>query len=258
MASAADPVALARFHRAQSRRVMLGTPCARAPVLDYTTSFADTCVNLTVAGIAYETHFVIGSSNLPNARNTIAARFLASKCTDLIFIDDDMGWRPEAVIRLLASEQNVIAGVGRKKVEKPNSDPEVWCFSALTDEHKTIPPQDAMGAVQVQAVGTAFMKIEREVFETMIAAHPEWKRDGQQGMPADVKAKYYQFFRFDPDDSTEMGEDFVFCKRWRDLGGSVWIDPQIALSHVGSKAWSGCIAELMLKAPDSPRLEDAA
>jgi hypothetical protein len=258
-AGATDPVALARFRRAQSRRVMLATPCARAPVLEYTTAFADTCVNLTVAGIKYETHFVIGSSNLPNARNTIVARFLASQCTDLILIDDDMGWRPEAIIRLLASEQKVIGGVGRKKVEKPNSDPEVWCFSALTDENKTIPPQDAMGAVQVKAVGTAFLKIERSVFEDMIAAHPEWKRTGPHSMSDEVKAHYYKFFRFDldDDDEDEMGEDFVFCHRWRELGGTVWIDPQIGLVHVGFKAWAGCIADhLMVKAPD--RLESAA
>lgn len=248
-AAAADAVTAARGRRAVSRRPMIGVPTARTPALEFTIAFADTLVKLTQLGMSYQTYFIIGSSNLPSARNKIAAKFLASNCTDLIFIDDDMGWHPDAVLRLLASEQQVIAGVGRKKVDKPNSDPNVWCLHRKADAGLRIPPQDAMGAVEVFAVGTAFMKIERSVFEAMIAAHPQWKRDGEEGMHADVRAKYHQFFRFDPDDQREMGEDYVFCKRWRELGGTVWVDPEIVLSHVGTKAWTGALAETMLPAP---------
>lgn len=246
---AAAKKAEARLKRALGRHVMIGTPTARAPVLEYTRSFASTLVHLDRSGIRFATHFVIGSSNLPNARNIIAAQFLASPCTDLIYIDDDMGWKPEAVIRLLASEQPVIAAVGRMKVDKPNSDPEVWCFDALTDAEMNIPSPDEMGAIEVKAVGTAFMKIERCVFERLASAHPEWKREGPKSAPDKVKARYYQFFRFDVDDVTEMGEDFVFCRRWRDLGGGVFIDPHIELTHVGTKAWPGCVAEIMSAEP---------
>lgn len=227
---------------------MIGIPTARAPVLEFTTAFADTLVKLTQLGMSYATYFLIGSSNLPAARNKIVAKFLTSNCTDLFFIDDDMGWHPDAFMRLLGSEQKIIAGVGRKKGDKPNNDPEVWCLNRMADEKMHIPPQDEMGAVQVFAVGTAFMRIERSVFEMMIAAHPQWKREGPYDMAADVKANYYQFFRFD-DDQLEMGEDFLFCKRWRELGGTIWVDPEIILSHVGSKAWTGSLAETMLPAP---------
>jgi hypothetical protein len=252
---AAVELAKARLARARSRRLMICTPTARAPVLEYTLSFAETCVHLELTGIPYASQFVIGSSNLPRARNELVARFLASPCTDLIFIDDDMGWRPEAIVRLLASDKPVIAGVGRKRVDKPNTDPDVWCvhFPEGSEHGLT---QDEMGAVEALAVGTGLMKVERSVFETMTAAHPEWKRDGHDRMSDEVKAGYYQFFRFDPDDLTEMGEDFVFCRRWRELGGKVWIDPTITLTHVGSKAWTGCIAELM-QAQGAEQLEAA-
>lgn len=247
-----DPIQIekgkARFARARSRKVMIGTPVARAPALEYTLAFAETSVHLDRSGIAFASQFVVGSSNLPRARNEIVARFLASDCTDLLLIDDDMGWAPEAVIRLLASDKPVIAGVGRKRVDKPNSDPEVWCFAPL--DGARLVQDDDMGAIEVNAVGTAFMKIERAVLEAMIAAHPTWKRDGHDQMPEPVKAKYYQFFRFDPDDTMELGEDYVFCRRWRDLGGRIYIDPTIALSHVGSKTWTGCIAELLQAAPE--------
>lgn len=247
-AAALDPVALARLNRARSRKVMICVPTARAPALEFTLSYAETCTHLLETGIRACGQFVVGSSNLPRARNELVARFLASDCTDMIFIDDDMGWRPEAIVRLLASDKPVIAGVGRKRVDRPNTDPAVWCVHLEPGAASAI-VQDEFGAVEVLAVGTALMKIERGVFERLIALHPEWKRAGHDGMSDKVKACYYQFFRFDPDDSVEMGEDFVFCRRWREAGGSVWIDPAIWLAHVGSKSYAGCIAELMVEAP---------
>lgn len=244
-----DPVGLARLARARSRKVMLCIPTARSPVLEFTTSFAETCVHLHQTGIRYVSHFVIGSSNLPRARNKLVATFLASDCTDMIFIDDDMGWSATSIVRLLASDKPIVAGVGRKRVDKPNSDPNVWCVSFEANAGEAI-DQDDMGNIEVRAVGTAFMKIERSVFERMIAAHPEWKRDGDDGMKPAEKVNYYQFFRFDPDDQTEMGEDFVFCRRWRELGGRIFIDPTIWLAHVGAKAYSGRFAdEQMVAAP---------
>src|SRR5579871_1660104 len=122
-----DPVALARLERARSRSVMICTPVARAPCLEYTLAFAETAVHLLQTGIRHASQFVVGSSNLPRARNELVARFLASGCDDLIFVDDDMGWKPEAIVRLLASDKEVLGGVGRKRVDKPNTDPNVWC-----------------------------------------------------------------------------------------------------------------------------------
>ena len=39
------------------------------------------------------------------------------------------------------------------------------------------------------------------------------------------------------------GEDFTFCKRWRDIGGKVYLDALLRFQHIGRKAWSGCYAE---------------
>lgn len=236
-----DPASQRRLDRARQRSVMILTPIARAPVWQYTMAFAETCVMLERLGFRYSCRFVVGSSNPPRARNVLAARFLAAGFDDAILIDDDMGWSANDVLRLLASEQPLIAAVGRKKVDKPNTDANVWCCHFWGDATERL-VQDAMGAVNVPRVGTGMMKIARSVFEAMIAAHPEWKRDGDPEMEPAVKANYYRFFAYGED---EGGEDFRFCDAWRALGGAVWIDPSISLSHVGEKAWSGRIADQM-------------
>jgi hypothetical protein len=222
---------------------MFATPVYRDCAWQYTRALVDTCVALERTGIHHRAQFVVGNSNLPRARNELAAEFLASDCTDLLFIDSDMGWTPTDVIRLLASDKPLIGGVGRKKSPKPNTDLSVWCarFDPADGGNLT---QDEFGAIRVLGVGTGFLKITSSVFETMIAAHPEWKRAGNDGMSDAVRANYYQFFRFDPDCPHETGEDYLFCQRWRELGGEVWIDPEIALTHSGSHEYRGSITEI--------------
>jgi hypothetical protein len=164
-------------------------------------------------------------------------------------IDDDMGWDDRAVLRLLASRQPVIAGVGRKRVDLPNSDPAVWCAYFQPGEPLIT---DGAGAYTSESgrikVGSAFLRVTREALETMAAAHPEWKRPGFEHMSQEVKARYYQFFRFDPDEKSDGGEDYAFCERWWEFG-KVWVDPSIVLSHVGEKEYRGSLGELMQPVP---------
>jgi hypothetical protein len=96
-----------------------------------------------------------------------------------------------------------------------------------------------MGALEVEALGTGFMKISRAVFSRLKIAHPDWKRRGRPTMPEHERAEYYQYFRFDPNDPDEHGEDVAFCHAWRDLGGTVWVDPAIKLVHVGEFEYTG-------------------
>lgn len=238
----------ARLTRARSRSVFIATPIARHPVRQYTNALGKTLVHLAELGIRAWIQQVIGNSNLPRARNELVAAFLASDFDDLLFIDDDMGWHPNDVLRLLASEQELIGAVGCKKVMLPDTDPEKWCLRGLPGPLV----QDDMGAIEVKAVGTGFLKISRSVFARVAMAHPEWKRNGWPKMPEAVRAHYYQFFRFDPNDPEETGEDIAFCQEWRALGGSVWIDPTIQLLHVGEYEYTGSF-EALLEAQEEDR-----
>ncbi|MDQ0305328.1 hypothetical protein [Ancylobacter polymorphus] len=232
----------ARLERMKSRSVMVCTPVARNPVWQYTQGLASTMMTLLEHGIPCSFQFVVGGSVICKARNELVAHFLASRFTDLIFIDDDMEWSPNDVLRLLASDKQVIGGVGRMRVEKPNSDPEVWCWRPLTDAAGGL-NQDEMGAIEVRGVGAAMLRIHRSVFEAMIAAHPEWKRPGARDWPEEIRANYHEFFA----QTAEASEDYLFCNRWRDLGGAVWVDPQITLGHVGSYTYRGSVSEMLVE-----------
>jgi hypothetical protein len=253
----ADPAEIAnqaaRLDRAKSRSVMIATPVARDPTVQYLVSMLKTANLLTNYGIRHCAEFLVGSSNLPRARNGLAARFLASDYDVLLMIDDDMGWEPGAVIRMLASEHAFIAAAGRKKSRRPNADPSVWCAQFIPDAPLRL---DDMGAIEVKRIGAAFVALDRSVLTGLASAHPEWKRDGHEDMNAAQHAAYHQFFQFTTDDE-EIGEDYLFCDRWRAIGGEVWVDPSIELKHVGSSEYAGRLLEILRPVPVRPALQAA-
>jgi hypothetical protein len=241
-----EAVQAERLARARSRSVFIATPIARQPARQYTFSLAKTLVHLAQLSIRCWMQQVVGNSNLPRARNELVASFLASDYTDLLFIDDDMGWQANDVVRLLASPRAVIGGIGCKKVMCADTDPQKWCLRTLGGQIR----QDDMGAIEVEAVGTGFLKIERSVFERMQLIHPEWKRRGWPNMPAPTREQYYEFFRFSHEGEEEFGEDIGFCREYRSMGGTIWIDPTIKLIHVGEHEYTGNLEALLEALPE--------
>lgn len=234
-----------RMARAKSRSLMICTPIARNPAWEYTASILSTVMTLQELGIRCTFQFMVGGSIVHKSRNELVATFLASDYTDMIFIDDDMQWSPKDVVRLLASDKPLIGGVGRMRVQKPNSDPAVWCWRLPKD--RTELRQDDMGAVEAAGFGAAFMLISKIVFERMVEAHPEWARKAPDDWDPRIRPFYFEFFRQGhPDiEGDETGEDYVFCDRWRALGEEVWVDPTITLGHVGSHNFRGSVSEVL-------------
>jgi hypothetical protein len=102
-----------------------------------------------------------------------------------------MQWSPNDVLRLLASDKPLIGGVGRMRVQKPNSDPAVWCWRPLRGRRRRA-DQDDMGAIEVKGFGAAFMLINRRVLHDMATAHPEWKRAGANDWPQDLARQLFR------------------------------------------------------------------
>jgi hypothetical protein len=239
-----------RIEYLKAAKVMILTPHHGRPVWQYADSYGATIRDFERFGVEWDRRRVIGMSNIPKARNFLVAQFMAAKTADggnythALLIDDDMGWHPQSALRLIMAQHDVIAAIGRKKDGRPNSDAGVWCFYC--------PPygvleQDALGNFTTEGTkaGAAFMVIQRPVIEKMIEAHPEWKRPLPEDVDPEITKYYYKLFQNDPDDLKDGGEDFAFCERWNDLGGRVWIDPSITLSHVGDKDYSGTLGELL-------------
>lgn len=194
----------------------------------------DTAVLLALNGVRCGHVHAVGMP-IQQARNKIVEAFLASDFEHLFMIDSDMSWDAADVLRLVTSGYPLIAGVGRKRNGRPDTDPEAWCFSPI--DPATI-PVDAHGFCEVAQVGTGFICIHRSVFLALQEAHPEWKRRKRGG------GYYTAFFRWETDGEDELSEDIKFCRDWRAIGGKVIIDPRIELGHYGPQDFRGRLSAL--------------
>jgi hypothetical protein len=219
-------------------------------------------VNLAWAhGFAMQTRFLDGDSLITRARNRLVAEFMAdTRWTHLFWIDADIGFEPEAALRLLLAGRDVVAGVYPHKLDgwPVNGLGEALPAGSTREDFEARYPSfpanllahgrsqiDADGFMEVLDAPTGFMLIARTVFDQLAAAMPELRytpdRTGQLlGKPA-AQEPHYRFFDVlaEPDNGRYLTEDYAFCRRWQSVGGQVFVDARSKLTHQGLKTYSG-------------------
>lgn len=188
----------------------------------------------------------IGDSLVSRARNAITRAFLESDCTHLLFIDSDLVFSLDQIVRLMEHPEDVVGGVYFKKSE---GEPQMVCNLLNQIEFKD------NGLMEGKYVGTGFLRISRRVFELMIQ---EFGKDIWYLLDPDHTQKEYDFWRngvYTYPDATRryLSEDWWFCQKWRDIGGRVWIDRSVVLKHSGSALYPLSYQEqTIFKRPCSP------
>ena len=161
-------------------------------------------------------------SLVQRARNDIVAMALQHDFDDLVFIDTDQDWQPEDFFQLLEHDVDVVGAPVRKKQDVESYNVKLLGDYAVNEN----------GLVEVDGVGTGFLRIRKAALEKVWAVsevYREAHKTHESRMVFDVKLI----------DGEIWAEDIVFCKKWRDLGGTVWIDPAIDSGHSGEKRWTG-------------------
>jgi FkbM family methyltransferase len=165
-----------------------------------------------------------GDSLVCRARNVLAAQFLQTDCTHLLFLDTDLIFSTEQIAHLVSHDELIVAGFYPKKQKVLD-----WVLNTIEGE-----TPDERGLQRVKYAGTGCLLIAREVFERMIEAHPEIEFTPDR----EVGVKHWDFFSVGvyhyPDGTRRyLSEDWYFCQRALDLGIPVHADARVELKHVG-------------------------
>jgi hypothetical protein len=85
------------------------------------------------------------------------------------------------------------------------------------------------------------MLLKREVIGRMIAAYPETRYNSAHAYSNAKADQNYALFdcMIDKETGIYISEDFAFCKRWRDIGGEIWLDTKVKLIHIGAYNFCG-------------------
>ena len=207
---------------------------------------------------------IANESLVTRARNVLLAYFLNSDYTHLLFIDADIEFQVDDVIKLYAHDKDVVVGAypkkgvnwnnikdGMKLKESEGKTVEGGQIGALGSdyainfkfndvERKQVSVQN--GLIPLHDAGTGFMMIKREAIMKLIDAYPEIKYNNDVQMNGvDLKDNFYALFdtMIDPKDRRYLSEDYTFCRRWQGIGGDIWLDPSISLNHYGSFCFQG-------------------
>ena len=171
-------------------------------------------------GDVFVVHFLSSNAGIAQGRNQLATEFMESDFDRLVFIDSDVTWEPGALVHLAHQPVDFVGGCYRLKKSE-----EAYPIAWLPDPDKKGLRWDENKLLQVQGLPTGFLALSRNVFQTMLDAHPDRELTIQCGQKA------YCFFQMPLKDGHLYGEDFYFCREWQELGGKIYLDPMLALTH---------------------------
>lgn len=200
---------------------------------EYADSMARLQASLDLSGIKYKVLHHVNDSLIPRARNCLVARFMRdpelTSYSHFMFIDGDISFEPEDVAKLLNLDTDVACGCYPTK--KDNAETTAW------KDGKLVNLDEFNGPVDIDFAGTGFLMIKRGVFEKLQYAHPETRH--MEGHLGEVYALFDTAVSDEPDwrNRFYISEDYLFCQRWRNLGGKIILDPSIRLGHVGRKVY---------------------
>lgn len=228
-----SPHAIQFAREISTKGVLFGLPCYGGLHPATAQGLLDTQRVFAEHGLTFNYMFLSNESLIPRGRNGIANFFLQqSGCDRLFFIDADIGFDGQQVLRLLAHDHDVVAGAYRKK----RLNEVAFAVNWLPDANGQVQADQVTGAIEARHLATGFMCIKRRCLETMAAAFPHLIYRDLQGKAGDPPRFGHGFFDLytDPVTLEPLSEDYAFCNRWRALGGSVWCDPGLILEHYGT------------------------
>jgi len=258
------------------------TPCfASLCYVNYVHCLMSTIELFRRLNIPLKVEFCKNDSLVSRARNNLIARAMTDpETTHIMFIDNDISWDPLDILKLLIAEKDLIGGIYPLKNydwEKLIKDPqnpynsniiqtlikkknESQLAGLITDtamiQHNLLRYninyinqflEISNNIAKVKHLPTGFMMIRRKLITAMMKAFPSTKyTDDVSFLKPEENAMAYALFDCGVEEGHYFSEDWLFCHRWTKMGGEVYIDVSINLTHTGIEDYRGCYVSTII------------
>ena len=264
----------------RNKHIFIATPCYGGQLGEpYFRSMMRFVILCGKYNIQYTVSTLANESLITRGRNTLTSFFMEnSQATHLFFIDADIEFNPEDILRMVAYDKPIVVGAYPKKAINWNSiigaarNPDlneteetieghssnyVVNFDFVKDKDNNPTPQVQIedNLVKLKDAGTGFMCIRKDVIQQMFDKHPEYKYVNDINVDQKFEPFMYALFDtiIDPESRRYLSEDYMFCRTWQNMGGTVYLDPRTALNHVGHYTFRGNIRKLFTGENDHQR-----
>lgn len=257
--------------------VYILTPCyGSVCYVNYVYSLMMTLEVFRQYKITANVEFCKSDSLVTRARNNLVAKAMNDpNMTHILFIDNDISWEPFDVLKLLLHDKNIVGGIYPLKnyhwnkllenngesvknmIEKKNksqlsdfiNDENMIQYNLLNYNinYKSNEIKIEKNLTEVKHIPTGFMLLKRSVIEKMQEAYPSTKYTDDVHFLTEEENKYcYALFDCGVEDEHYFSEDWMFCHRWSKMGGKLWIDISINLTHTGIEDYKGSLLSSLL------------
>ena len=234
-------------------KLFLSTPCYGGLCLEpYLTSILRLQILMIQKGHQLMIDTTENESLVHRARNVSVGRFMQkTEAEYFMFIDADVHFDPESVVRLLESGHDISVACYPKKcvmweqaktcVQNGDQRDPAKMASSLVVNFGAANRPVVNGFIEILDGPTGFMMIKREVFKNLEEKFPElWCKNDHQNRDFD---EYHACFdcMIDPGSKRYLSEDYAFCRRYQQTGGKIFADINTTLGHVGNLPFSACM-----------------
>lgn len=236
-------------------KVFLSTPCYGGLCLE---TYVKSILRLQILMIQKGHQLLIDTTEneslVHRARNVSVGRFMQKSDADyFMFIDADIDFDPESVIRLIESNHDISVACYPKKcifwdqakdaVHKDLNKNMAMVSSSLVVNFGAQNRQIENGFIEVLDGPTGFMVIKREVFKKMEEHYTDLNCvNDHQNRDFDNYCALFDCM-IDPKTRRYLSEDYAFCRRWQQIGGKIHADINTTLGHVGNLPFSGKLSD---------------
>lgn len=218
-------------------KVVFATPTVTEPFAPYLKSLEECLPAVEAAGFEHGATFTVGNPYISGARATMLRNAMDARADLVVFIDHDVSWRPQDMVKLLQTEGDVVAGTYRFK-----NDGEEY-MGVLETDHDHRPVCRADGAIKAKWVPGGFLSLTKEAVDAFMREYPELVYGPRYSPSVDL-------FNHGAIENIWMGEDVAFSKRWREKCGDIWIVPDLDLDHHSKdRVWPGNFHKFLLRQP---------
>lgn len=233
----------------KNQQIVIATPAFGGNVTaEYTNSIMNLALDLYQN--RYDFSFlIIKDALITRARDNLVHSFLLeSGNTHLLFIDSDISFDSKDVIRMLKEDKDIVVGAYPRKyidwksihsaVQQGVDASELKYFASqycLNMENSGVETSrfefgKDKPLIEIKDAGTGFMLIKRNVFEKLKSTTFKYNNNTEH-----LYQETYAFFdtEYDSKFNHLLSEDYAFCKKWRDIGGKIYLAPYVELQHIG-------------------------
>ena len=192
-------------------KLSICVPCRDQVHTLFTRSLVNLTNRLTRKGIDFELHLFAGSV-ICESRTRLVEEAIEAKSDKILFLDSDIQFSADVIDKLYSHNKDIVAAQYSTRY------PPYQTVAFLDPDNIDARLNATNGLHKVWAVGMGCMLIDIDVFHTL--------------------PKPWFVHEYNKIDDTFSGEDIYFCNQAMHHGIDVWVDTEIKLGHLGTKAYT--------------------